>query len=107
MRRTFDIDVLAGPQCGGRLRLIATVEDPDAIRAMAALATCRERANRAPPYAPAPDTRHAAVIGAWTHRTPKPVRSGLGRFGLPQVAPCAARNPLTARLSVLFLGAQR
>src|SRR5262245_5455801 len=32
-RRAFDIDVLACPRCGGRLRLIATVEDPDAIRA--------------------------------------------------------------------------
>jgi len=32
--------VLACPQCGGRLRLIATVEDPDATRAiLAALAT--------------------------------------------------------------------
>jgi uncharacterized protein YbaR (Trm112 family) len=28
MRRAFDIDVLACPRCGGRLRLIATVEDP-------------------------------------------------------------------------------
>src|SRR5262245_66666911 len=26
MRRAFDIDVLARPRCGGRLRLIATVE---------------------------------------------------------------------------------
>src|SRR5262249_35509428 len=34
MRRAFDIDVLACPRCGGRLRLIATVEDPDAIRAI-------------------------------------------------------------------------
>ena len=32
MRRAFEIDVLACPRCGGRLRLIATVEDPDAIR---------------------------------------------------------------------------
>jgi hypothetical protein len=31
MRRTFDIDVLACPRRAGRLRLIATVEDPDAI----------------------------------------------------------------------------
>jgi hypothetical protein len=65
LRRAFDIDVLACPQCGGRLRHIATVEDPDAIRAvLAALATSRERADRAPPYAPAPDTGHAAAIGA-------------------------------------------
>src|SRR5262245_37156274 len=44
LRRLFDIDVLACPQCGGRLRLIAAVEDPDATRAiLAALATSRER----------------------------------------------------------------
>jgi len=28
MRRAFDIDVLACPRCGGRLRLIATVMFP-------------------------------------------------------------------------------
>jgi hypothetical protein len=50
MRRAFDIDVLACPRCGGRMRLIGTVEDPDAIRAiLAALAVSRERADRAPP----------------------------------------------------------
>jgi hypothetical protein len=42
MRRAFGIDVLACPRCGGRLRLIATVEDPEAIRAiLAALAISR------------------------------------------------------------------
>jgi uncharacterized protein YbaR (Trm112 family) len=30
------IDVLACPRCGGRLRLIATVEDFDAVRAILA-----------------------------------------------------------------------
>ncbi len=32
MHRAFEIDVLACPRCGGRLRLIATVEDPREIR---------------------------------------------------------------------------
>jgi hypothetical protein len=64
MRRAFDIDVLACPRCGGRLRLIATVEDPDAIRAiLVAGAGSRELADRAPPLAPAPNTSHAAAIG--------------------------------------------
>ena len=63
MRRAFDIDVLACPRCGGRLRLIATVEDPDAIRAiLAALALSEERADRAPPFAASLDTSHAAAI---------------------------------------------
>ena len=74
MRRAFDIDVLACPRCGGRMRLIATVEDPEAIRAiLAALALSPERADRAPPFAAARDTSpfaaardtsHAAAIDA-------------------------------------------
>jgi hypothetical protein len=34
MRRAFDLDVLACPRCGGRLRLLGTIEDPVAIRAI-------------------------------------------------------------------------
>jgi len=34
MQRAFGIDVLACPRCGGRLRLLATVEEPEAIRAI-------------------------------------------------------------------------
>jgi hypothetical protein len=32
MRRAFERDVLACPRCGGRMRLIATIEDPRVIR---------------------------------------------------------------------------
>jgi uncharacterized protein YbaR (Trm112 family) len=32
MHRAFALDVLACPQCGGRLQLIATLHDPAAIR---------------------------------------------------------------------------
>jgi hypothetical protein len=31
-KRSFQIDVLACPECGGRLRLLATIEDPAVIR---------------------------------------------------------------------------
>ena len=31
MRRVFDLDVLACPPCGGRLRPIATVQDPAVV----------------------------------------------------------------------------
>jgi hypothetical protein len=34
MARAFGVDVLACARCGGRLRLVATVEDPHAIRAI-------------------------------------------------------------------------
>ena len=32
MRRVWDLDVLACPRCGGRLRLIAAVQDPAVLR---------------------------------------------------------------------------
>jgi len=65
MRRAFDIDVLACSRCGGRLRLMGTVEDPDAIRAiLAAVAASRELADRAPPLAASLDTNHAAALSA-------------------------------------------
>ena len=36
MRRVFDLDVLACPRCGGRLRVIAIVQDPLAVQAILA-----------------------------------------------------------------------
>jgi hypothetical protein len=32
MRHTFAVDVLACPRCGGRMRVVATIEDPVVIR---------------------------------------------------------------------------
>src|SRR2546422_28030 len=65
MRRAFDLDVLACPRCGGGLRLIATVEDPEAIRPiLAALAESREREGRAPPGAAGEPPSPAVVLGA-------------------------------------------
>jgi hypothetical protein len=65
MRRAFDLDVLAGPRCGGRLRLITTVEDSEAIRAiLAALAGSREREGRAPSGAVGEPPSPAVVFGA-------------------------------------------
>ena len=65
MRRAFDIDVLACPRCGGRLRLIAAIEDPDAIRAiLVALAKSGDLAGRAPPFAAAQTPSSPAGIGA-------------------------------------------
>jgi uncharacterized protein YbaR (Trm112 family) len=37
MRRAFALDVLACPRCGGRLRVLATVEDPAVVRQILAL----------------------------------------------------------------------
>jgi uncharacterized protein YbaR (Trm112 family) len=56
MRRAFALDVLACPGCGGRLRVVATVEDPVAVRQILA-------ARRPPePLAPGPPAG-APVIG--------------------------------------------
>ena len=63
MRRAFDVDVLACPRCGGRLRLLATIEDPAAIEAILA-AVSGEEAGRAPPRAAAPSPNSAAACGA-------------------------------------------
>jgi len=61
MRRAFDVDVVAYPRCGERPRLIATVEAPEAIRAiLASLDASRE----------VPDGRHRAR----PQQTPSPRR---------------------------------
>ncbi|MEK6661906.1 MAG: hypothetical protein AABY63_08515 [candidate division NC10 bacterium] len=41
MQRAFGMDVLACPRCGGRLRLLATVDDPHVIRARQAVCGAR------------------------------------------------------------------
>ena len=52
MRRVFDLDVLACPRCGGRLRIIATVQDPDAVRAILATSNAPSAATRLAPLLP-------------------------------------------------------
>jgi len=32
LRRVFAVDVLACPNCGGRMRVIATIDDPQVVR---------------------------------------------------------------------------
>ncbi|MBI4608833.1 MAG: transposase [Candidatus Rokubacteria bacterium] len=54
MRRAFEIDVLACPRCGGRMRLIATVDDPGVIRRILAhLRRSVQSPGPAPPVATA------------------------------------------------------
>ncbi len=55
---SFDLDVLACPRCGGRMRLLATIEDPRIIREILAhLGLPTEvpyaRSPRPPPAGPA------------------------------------------------------
>jgi hypothetical protein len=51
MRRVLDLDVLACPRCGGRLRVLATVQNPRAVQAILAH---RARAGAPAPPGPAP-----------------------------------------------------
>ena len=60
MRRAFAIDVLACPRCGERLRLIATVEDPEVIRKILAHLALTRSAESPGPAPPQP----AAVASA-------------------------------------------
>jgi hypothetical protein len=70
MRRVFDIDVLACPRCGGRLRVIATVQDPAVLRTLLAH---RARAGAAEPPGPAPPARAAIPsLDACPCRAPAP-----------------------------------
>ncbi len=52
MARAFEVDVLCCARCGGRLRLIAIILDPQAIRALLrSLGPPTETPDRAPPGA--------------------------------------------------------
>jgi len=59
MSRAFELDVLACARCGGRMRILAAIDSPDAIHK---ILTCLGLPTRAPPIAPAvsdPDMAYA------------------------------------------------
>ena len=58
MRRVFEIDVLECPSCHGRMRILAAIHSPDAIRA---ILECLGLPARAPPVAPAEPESEADV----------------------------------------------
>jgi hypothetical protein len=62
MRRAFDLDVLACPRCGGRLRLLGTIEDPVAIRAILDNLAVSSSALDRPPPAAAPEPPAVATL---------------------------------------------
>ena len=57
---SFDLDVLACPRCGGRLRLIATVVDPAVVGTILAHLALRHPADSPGPATPSADLRAAA-----------------------------------------------
>jgi hypothetical protein len=60
MRRAVGIDGLAGPRCGGRLRRIATVEDPAVVGKILAPLGLLHPADSPGPAPPSADLRAAA-----------------------------------------------
>jgi len=65
MRRAFGIDVLACLRCGGRLRLIAIIDDAKVIdEILASAGRSAEYVDRAPPFTVSVDTNRAAAIDA-------------------------------------------
>jgi hypothetical protein len=80
MRRTFAIDVLVGPRCAGRLRLVGAGEDPAAAREFLAALLPPE------PVGPDPPAGALAMVNG------SPRLDALGEAALPglRVGPAAA-----------------
>jgi Putative transposase len=62
MERLFELDVLACPRCGGRMRILAAIDTPDAIDKILA---CLGLPTRAPPIAPAISNPNPETAYAW------------------------------------------
>ncbi len=60
LQRVFAVDALACPRCGERLRLLAAIESPEAIRA---ILDCLGLPSRAPPLAPSEPEATALELG--------------------------------------------
>jgi len=56
LRRVFAEDVLSCARCGGRMKIIATVTDPEAVER---ILTCIGLSARPPPMAPAREQQQA------------------------------------------------
>jgi len=61
MQRVFAIDVLRCPRCGGRMRVLAAIHDPSAIRA---ILECLGLPSRPPPNLPARPDPHPPHLDA-------------------------------------------
>ena len=62
-KRSFEIDVLACPECGGRLRLLATIEDPAIKKILSHLGIATECPRPTPARSP-PETAEFFDFGS-------------------------------------------
>ena len=65
LQRVFAVDVLECPRCGGRMRLLAAIQPPDAAQA---ILECFELPTRAPPIAAAVQGQGALTRSTLGHR---------------------------------------
>lgn len=77
MRRAFEFDVLACPRCGGRMRLIATIEDPRVIRRILAHLGLPTEPSDPCPFR-SPPGRTAEIVSD-IPASPRPMAPALGR----------------------------
>jgi hypothetical protein len=73
MRRVFDLDVLACPRCGGRLQVIATVQDDPGRRAGVAASDLRRPQDVRPEARPAAPCAHGKRAGRVSSCGPFPL----------------------------------
>ena len=76
LKRVFAIDIETCPKCGGTLRVIACIENPDVIATILEHVRAREAATTANPRAPPLNTELPAALD---ERPP----SGIERSGWP------------------------
>ena len=91
MRRTFGLDVLACPRCGGRLRLIALIDEASVIQRIRGIWACPPRSP-----SPAPRVRHRSrsrpsASGGQRPRRLRPLLIGACGVGPPEVRPRVGR----------------
>jgi uncharacterized protein YbaR (Trm112 family) len=95
--RVFDLDVLACPRCGGRLRVIATAQDPLAVQAILAHLA---RSHAPAPPGPAPPAPAALTSPAPQRLSPRAPDSRRHTQtcvpGSPQIVHRAGKGLLTA-----------
>ena len=59
MERVFEFDVLACPRCGAKMRILAAIDAPDAIRK---ILSCLGVPTRAPPIEQAQPQTDGAIL---------------------------------------------
>ena len=59
LKRVFSIDIETCPKCGGTLRVIACIEDPDVIATILEHIRARDKAEPPQPRAPPLRTEHS------------------------------------------------